>query len=124
MKSNISIIFLLFCITSRLFPQKDLNIVSSDFRSIVIEYTASYDTSKIRIDNNEFIRIDLENGFVPDTLNWGEAAVPERSLNIGVPSGLGNTIEVLNSAYKELSGKIIPVGKPTIDKGMLVPNTQ
>lgn len=86
-----------------------------------MEYTASYDTSEVKIDNREFFRIDLENGYIPDGLNWGEAAVPERSIDIGVPSEYGNTIEILNSAYKELSGKIVPVGKPRIDKGILVP---
>ncbi len=30
-------------------------------------------------------------------------------MNLGVPSEYGNTIQVLNSAYKEISGKVSPV---------------
>jgi hypothetical protein len=121
MKSNISIIIPILWITTRIFPQEDIKIISSDFNSIVIEYTASYDTSILKINNQEFLRLNLENDHFPDGQKWGEAAVPERSLNIGVPSEYGNTIEILNSSFKEINGKLLPVGKPKMDKGMLVP---
>jgi len=120
MKSNISIIISILCISTQIFPQEDIKVISSDFNSIIIEYTALYDTLKEKLNNQEYLRIDLANGYVPDEQKWGEALVPERSINIGVPSEYGNTIEVLNSSYKEINGKLLPKGKPKIDKGMLV----
>jgi len=120
MKSNISIIISILCISIQIFPQEDIKVISSDFNSIIIEYTALYDTLKEKLNNQEYLRIDLANGYVPDEQKWGEALVPERSINIGVPSEYGNTIEVLNSSYKEINGKLLPKGKPKIDKGMLV----
>ncbi|HSR16615.1 MAG TPA: C25 family peptidase propeptide domain-containing protein, partial [Ignavibacteriaceae bacterium] len=121
MKSNISIIIIILWISIRIFPQEDIKIISTGFNSIVIEYTALYDTLKEKIDNQEFLGINLDNGYIPDEEKWGEAAVPVRSLNIGVPSEYGNTIEVLNSAYKEITGKLLPNGKPRMEKEMLVP---
>ncbi|HVO74439.1 MAG TPA: type IX secretion system sortase PorU [Ignavibacteriaceae bacterium] len=120
MKSNISIIFLFIWTAIQIYPQDDLKIISSDFNSIVIEYTPLYDTLKEKINNQEFLGIDLTNGYIPDGNKWGEAAVPVRSINIGVPSEFGNTIEILNSSHKEISGKLLPIGKPKLKNDMLV----
>ncbi|MGE5796730.1 MAG: type IX secretion system sortase PorU, partial [Ignavibacteria bacterium] len=121
MKSNISIIIIILWISIQIYPQEDIKIISSGFNSIVIQYTALYDTLKEKIDNQEFLGINLGNGYIPDEVKWGEAAVPVRSLNIGVPSEFGNTIEVLSSAYKEITGKLLPNGKPKLEKDLLVP---
>jgi len=46
--------------------------------------------------------------------DWGTPSIPERRFNIGVPAEFGNTITVLNTAYIERSGRILP--KPKLVK--------
>lgn len=109
MKSNISIFFLLIS-ASYLFAQQDIKVISSDYNSVTIEYSPSYtDTSIYKNDNGEFRKVELLDGDIENSNDWGSPAVPKRKLSIGVPSEFGNTIEVLSYAYKEIAGQIIPV---------------
>ncbi|MHB1686185.1 MAG: type IX secretion system sortase PorU [Ignavibacteriaceae bacterium] len=114
MNSKISFLLLLaFAIP--VFPQNDFKVISSDFRSIVIEYTPSYsDTSVVTINNQKFIKVSVRNGFASKPEQWGIPAVPLVNLNIGVPVESGNTIQILNSSFKTLSGEIVP--KPKFKK--------
>ena len=115
MKSKILIILFLITISS-LYPQRDFNIVSSDFNSITIEYLPFYsDTSLININSAEFRRVDLLFGVIGNPYDIGSPIKPERRLNVGVPSEFGNTIEVLSTSYKEISGQLIPVPSPVED---------
>ncbi len=108
MKSNISLLFLLIT-ASFLSAQQDVKILSSDFNSVVIEYSPLYeDTSFIKTDNGLFRKIEILNGVIENSEEWGLPAIPNRELSFGVPSEFGNTIEVLSSAYKEIPGQIIP----------------
>lgn len=107
MISKIFITLLLF--TSVLFPQQDIRIISSNQSSIIIEYTPHFlDTSLTRINNVEFRNTNLAFGYYDESANPGTPAIPERRLIIGVPSEFGNSIQVLNSVYKIISGKILP----------------
>jgi hypothetical protein len=63
------------------------------------------------IDNQSFISIGLSLGYIPEPEIWGLPSVPERRINLGVPSEFGNTIEILSSRYIELDGNIIPKPK-------------
>ena len=109
MKSKISLFFLLI-ITSFLSAQQDIKIISSDFNSVVIEFSPLYvDTTLIKTDNGIFRKVEILNGEINNPNEFGSPAIPTRSLSIGVPSEFGNTIEVLSSAYKEISGQIIPI---------------
>ncbi len=113
MKSKISIV--LFILTITVYPQDDYRILSSDQNSIVIEYSPVYsDTSVRRIDNQEFRNIVLSLGYIPEPEIWGLPSIPERRMNIGVPSEFGNTIEILTTQYIELDGLVIP--KPVFVK--------
>ena len=110
MKSKISIILLFLSIVA--YSKSDYRILSSDQNSIVIEYTPRYiDTSITTIDNQKFRNIVLDFGVIPDPDAWGVPAIPERRMNLGVPVGFGNTIEVLNTQYVELDGQITPIPK-------------
>jgi hypothetical protein len=107
MKSKISI--LLFIFATILYPQDDYRILSSDQNSIVIEYSPLYsDTSLRRINNQEFRSIVLNLGYIPEPEIWGFPSIPERRMNLGVPSEFGNTIEILTAQHIELDGLIIP----------------
>jgi hypothetical protein len=118
MKSKISII-LVFVISIPAFSQSDIKIITSDRNSLVIEYTPNYSDSIILPINNEnYINVGLVNGYITNYNEWGAPAVPVRLMNIGVPSEYGNTIQVLSSTFKEISGKIIPIPKPTSNKGV------
>ncbi len=118
MKSRIStIIFLVTCIP--LLAQNDIKIISSDRGSIVIEYTPGYtDTTHIKINNNDYLKIDLEGGFYEKPEDWGMPAIPKRTINIGVPSEYGNTIRVLNTISKEIDAKLAPKPEMVKDKDL------
>ncbi len=110
------LIFLLIILTPFvLFSQEDLKIISSNTNSLVVEFTPDYfDTMAINIKSQKFIKALFRSGYIQDSQNYGEPAVPVKFINIGVPSEFGNTIEVLSSSYKELKGDLIP--KPEIIK--------
>jgi hypothetical protein len=107
MKSKILI--LLFFFSTAAYSKDDFRILSSDQNSILIEYTPVYlDTSSKVIDNRTFKNIVLIFGYIPEPQLWGQPAIPERRLNVGVPFEFGNTIEVLNTKHIELQGNIVP----------------
>jgi hypothetical protein len=107
MKSKILI--LLFLLSATALSEDDFRIISSDQNSILIEYTPVFlDTSSKVIDNKTFKNVVLYLGYIPEPELWGLPAIPERRLNVGVPSEFGNTIEVLNTKHIELTGSIVP----------------
>ena len=110
------LIFLIIILTPVvLFSQKELKIISSNTNSLVVEFTPNYyDTTFINIGNLRFIKTLFKGGYIQNAQNYGEPAVPVKFINIGVPSEFGNTIEVLNSSYKEIKGELIP--KPELIK--------
>ncbi len=115
MKSKISIILFLIT-TSFIFSQSDVRVLSSDFNSVIIEYSPVYtDTSLVLLEGQQFRKTELLLGSVKNIDDWGSPMIMERRLNIGVPSEFGNTIEIISSAYKEISGNIIPVPTPVFD---------
>jgi hypothetical protein len=115
MKSKISIILFLIA-TTFLFSQSDLKIISSDFNSIVVEYTPYYiDTSIVKIGGIDFRNAEILLGTISNADDWGSPSISERRISVGVPSEFGNTIEILSSMYKEISGKLLPIPYPVFD---------
>ncbi len=114
MKSKISIfIFLLSAVA--VFPQSDFKVLSSDLRSIIIEYTPHYsDTSIVTVNNDKYYDVQVNDGYVPDSISPGLPEIPVVNLNIGVPSEYGNTVQVISSASIALSGILLP--KPKFNK--------
>ncbi|MDH3268448.1 MAG: type IX secretion system sortase PorU, partial [Ignavibacteria bacterium] len=98
-----------------LFPQQDIKILASNQNSIIIEFTPQYiDTSLIKINGQEYRKIDFAYGYTDESIPWGIPSVQERKLVIGVPSEYGNSIKVVSSTYKQIDGSIVPI--PTIQK--------
>jgi hypothetical protein len=120
MKSKILVLLLgLSCIV---FPQKDIRVISSTQSSIIIEYTPIYsDTSVRMIENQKFRNVELIFGNMDDNAEFGTPAVPERRIVLGVPSETGNTIRILASTYKEISGKVTPLPFYQMDGNLSVP---
>src|SRR3972149_20491 len=118
MKTKISgILFLLFAVT--LYSQSDYRIISSDRNTLIVEYTPNYsDSLIIPINNFNYRDAGLVYGYYQDQSEWGNPAVPVRLLNVGVPSEFGNTIEILSSSFKEISGKLLPIPKPSKSAGI------
>ncbi|HEX7357401.1 MAG TPA: C25 family peptidase propeptide domain-containing protein, partial [Ignavibacteriaceae bacterium] len=109
-------ILLFLTVASLLYPQQELKVLSSDFNSITIEYSPVYtDTSFITVDGKSYRKMELRTGSLKNYDDWGNPTITERNINVGVPSEFGNTIEVLSSFYKELTGQIIPVPTPVSD---------
>ena len=104
------ILIYLFAFTALLFPQQDLRVISSDQNSITLEYSPQFiDTSNKIINNQPFRNINLAFGYIDESSPAGIPAIPERRLVIGVPSEFGNSIRILNSVYKEIDGKVVPL---------------
>ncbi len=118
MKSKISAIIILI-ISLPAFAQNEIHVISSSRSSIVVEYTPRYaDTSHIKINNEDYIRVNLNEGYYIKPEDWGMPALPKRGLNVGVPGEYGNTIRVLSSTSNEITGKIAPKPKMVKDKGL------
>ncbi len=115
MKSKISII--LFLITlSFSYPQSDVRILSSDFNSVTIEYSPLYtDTSIVTVEGVQYRKTEFLFSSIRNIDDWGLPMIMERRLSIGVPSEFGNTIEIISTAYKELTGNPMPVPTPVFD---------
>ena len=109
MKSKISLFFLL-AFSIPLYAQNDLKVISSDRNSILVEYSPVYsDTSIITIDDKQFTNVDLSGGVLANPSDWGNPAIQQRILNVGVPSETGNTIQIVSSSYSEIKGLISPI---------------
>lgn len=119
MVSKVStILFLLLIVPA---AAQEFKIISSNRNSITVEYSPSFtDTSTIKINNQEFINIALKQGFISNDLMPGAPLIYKRSVEIGVPSEFGNTIRILNTFHKELSGKLAPVPAAIKDKNNMI----
>ncbi|MGE5354273.1 MAG: C25 family peptidase propeptide domain-containing protein, partial [Acidobacteriota bacterium] len=99
---------------------QDIKVISSDTRSLTLEFTPQYtDTSSVVISNQTFRRISFSGGEIHNPLDFGMPAVPVESFSIGVPSESGNTIQVIASEYTELQGRVAPVKKAVFKEGMI-----
>jgi peptidase C25-like protein/flagellar hook capping protein FlgD len=106
------VIVVLFLFTDS-FAQKDYKILSSSNNFLVVEYTPQYlDQSEITLNNSEYKNIDLFSGVDASESAIGSPIIPRRVLNVGVQSEFGNSIKILSSDYKTISGKIKP--KPNV----------
>ena len=113
MKSKVSFIVSLI-ITSVIFPQEDLKVLSSNRNSITLEYSPIYSILNEEINNETFVRVSLSFGSTLNYESTGSPLLSTRQIPIGVPSEFGNTVEILSTSVKEIEGKILPI--PTMVK--------
>ncbi len=112
MNSKISVFMFLIIVMTITVKGDDLKVLSSTGNSLLLEYTPSYiDTSFVAINNENFFRIAIYDGVIPDANAWGKPALQEMWFNIGVPGEFGNTIEIVSTEFKTLKGNISPVPK-------------
>jgi hypothetical protein len=110
MKSKISVI-LFVLISASCFSQTEYRILSSDFNSFTIEYTPKIsDSNFININNENYLSVSFS-GNIVDYKTSGIPSIPYFAFPLGVPTEFGNTIQVLSSSYKEITGKIKPAPK-------------
>jgi hypothetical protein len=106
MIKKISVIFILLSI-SQVYAQKEIDIISSDHKSLLIEYTPGLDTSSVIINFEQFYKLDMPGAQFPGVP--GVPSVPYISMPVGVPSEFGNTIEVIQTSHILVTGKVLPV---------------
>jgi len=108
MKSKLTFVVFLFLYINISFA-KDVKVISSTTTALVVEYTPEYsDSSFVQIENQKYFRVSLREGELPDNIQPGTAVLPYRVLNIGVPSSTGNTIQIISSNFKHISGMLLP----------------
>ncbi len=101
---------ILFFVLNLTANAQDLRILSSDRTSIIIEYRPIYkDTLTISVSGNSFIKLNLLGGYIENITKSGLPQIPVREINVGVPSELGNTIQILSADYSTLNGQYVPV---------------
>ncbi len=117
MKTKFSLLFLFF-ILNLIASAQDIKVLSSDLNSIIFEYNPIYgDTTLISSQGQQYVKVKLLGGFIE---NFAKAGLPQmqvRSLNIGVPSEFGNTIQIISSTFTSLPGKYLP--NPKLENGSL-----
>ncbi|MEJ2613941.1 MAG: type IX secretion system sortase PorU, partial [Ignavibacteriaceae bacterium] len=110
---------LVLIISLPLLARNEIKIISSSRSSLVVAYTPHYgEATHIKINNEDYIKINLPGGYYTNPEDWGKPGVPKIGINVGVPLEYGNTIRVLTSSSKEISGKIAPKPKMLKDKGL------
>ena len=114
MNSKIFLVLILFT-SIFIFPQESVKVISSTSKSLVLEYSPRYvDTSLVSINNQNYYNIQIAEGVNQDD-EWGMPAVPQKYVNVGVPSEFGNSISIIRSAYIKKKGKVTPVQKMVKD---------
>lgn len=106
-----------FFICGILFGQ-DFKVLTSTSQQIIIEYTPVYsDTLFISGNSGPFFKINFKGAQLENLGSRGGYQIPFRPFNIGVPSELGNSIQIISSEYSTISGKYLPV--PSLIKDSL-----
>lgn len=121
MKSKYFFIFTFILLSAiPLLADQDIKVISSDTRSVTLEFTPKYtDTSSVIINNQSYRHISFGGGEVLNPQDFGMPAIPVASFSVGVPGESGNTIQVVSSDYVELQGRVAPVKKAVYKNGML-----
>ncbi|MBZ0198293.1 MAG: hypothetical protein K8H86_00380, partial [Ignavibacteriaceae bacterium] len=89
-----------------------IKVISSNSKSITIEYTPEYsDTGNVTFKTGDYRRASLKYGTAVNNLP-GLPDMQARALPLGVPGEFGNTIKIVNYSYKFLAGKLLPVATP------------
>lgn len=112
MKSIALLFWFLFLVPS-LFGQEDYIVLSSSQNSLIIEYRPVLsDSSIITFNGKDYIKLELKNGSLTNPYGFGLPEIHTRKFPVGVPAEFGNTIQILNSSYVEISGRIVPIAYP------------
>ncbi len=112
MKSKLSII-IFFSLCLHLFANQDVLTLKSTNSYLEIEYKPDYSTTTVTVDNDNYVKVILSNGSLENPDEIGAAQILSSSFIVGVPSEFGNTIQILNAEYEDISGKLSPV--PSIE---------
>ncbi|HEX2866017.1 MAG TPA: C25 family peptidase propeptide domain-containing protein, partial [Ignavibacteriales bacterium] len=121
MKSKYFFIFTFILLTGiKLLAAEDIKVISSDTRSLTLEFTPQYtDTSTVFINNLAYKRLGFSGGEILNPQDFGMPAIQVKTFSIGVPGELGNTIQVVATDYVELQGRVAPVKKTVYKNGLI-----
>ena len=109
------LIFIFLFSFLNVFAQEDFKILSSSRNSLTVEYIPQFlDLKEYSINSSEYYNVELNNGMEFSKTEVGLPAIPVRIFPVGVPNETGNTISIISSEYKVLSGKVKP--KPNVKK--------
>ncbi len=87
----------------------DTRILQSDANGIVLEFTPAYRAmSNFSINGKSFSRLDFEERINAVPYVPGSPELFMRSLTVMLKGKRGNTVEVLNADYEDISGVVLP----------------
>lgn len=108
MKLKFSLLFL-FLFLNLFLTAQEIRVISSDASSSTIEYRPIVrDTITIKENGLTFLKLDFAGTSVENSSKFGMPQQPVRIINFGVPSGIGNTIQILSAESSTLNGMYIP----------------
>jgi len=86
---------------------------------MVFEFTPQYlPIEKVFIDNKEYLKISFLGSSIENDMDFGSPQIYSKRINIGVPSEVGNTIQVLDYSFEEKNGQLLPVPFPKKENGV------
>jgi len=110
----------IFLLSSAIFPQEDIKIISSTATSLVLEFTPKYTPiTEVANGGEHFKKITFENAVIENSDRFGSPEVLSRHIEIGVPTELGTTIQLLDYRYEEKDGQMLPVATPKKNNGFV-----
>ena len=108
MKTKFSLIFLFF-VLNILSVAQDIKVISSTASSIVIQYVPVFkDTVYTSSQGQQYVSFNIAGTYIENISTAGMPQIQVRSINIGVPTEFGNTIQILNADYSNFSGLLLP----------------
>ncbi len=117
MKSKLSIIISLsLCL--HLLANQDVHVIKSTNSYLEIEYKPDYSISSISVDHENFVKVNLLTGSLENPDEIGAAQVISSVFLVGVPAEFGNTIQILNADFEDITGKLSPVPSVEIKNGL------
>lgn len=111
MKSKILVVLFL-ALAIFVNAQSDFRILNSTNSSLIVEFSPRIiDSSFISINGVKYLNLEIADGILANQNSFGSPKIESRIFSVGVPSEVGNTIQVISSEYSDIQARVIPIGR-------------
>ncbi len=100
-----------------LIQAQEVKILSSSSEGVTVEYRPVIHIDSTRIDGQKFLLFDFSQALEEEGLKPGQPLLQYRAFNFGVPAESGNTLQILQTDFNTIPGKLIFKAKLVKRKG-------